>query len=107
MKEHIQYSKALSSVNKKIISDGEVLPSVRLKDGSKVQTGTVATMLHNVNLYNLGERGQVEKELNLAVPTLIKVGLFDLFSIDEWMTGDNAGRRFVGQCTKAYLTSLD
>ena len=80
MTEHIQHSEALSSVNKKIISKGEVLPSVRLKDGSKVQTGTVATMLHNVKLYNSGERGQVEKELRLAVPTLIKVGLFELFS---------------------------
>ena len=107
MTELIQHSEALSSVNQKIISKGEVLPSVRLKDGSKVQTGTVATMLHNVNLYNLGERGQVEKELNLAVPTLIKVGLFDLFSIDEWVAGDNAGRSFVGQCAKTYLAGLD
>ncbi|EEH67316.1 hypothetical protein HMPREF0023_3137, partial [Acinetobacter sp. ATCC 27244] len=37
----------LSEINQKVVQEGEVLPQVRLKDGSKVQTGTVATMLHN------------------------------------------------------------
>ena len=39
-----QNSNALSSINQKIIQAGEVLPVVKLKDGSAVQTGTVATM---------------------------------------------------------------
>ncbi|GAA0349589.1 hypothetical protein GCM10009092_12490 [Bowmanella denitrificans] len=93
----------LQSVNQKIVASGETLPSVRLKDGSQVQTGTVATMLHNVALYNSGERGQVEEELRLAVATLIKVGLFDLFSPQEWMAGDNPGRRFVGEQALLHL----
>ncbi|KAF9378318.1 hypothetical protein BGX21_002936 [Mortierella sp. AD011] len=89
----------LANINKKILAEGEQLPAVTLKDGSKVQTGTVATMLHNVTLYNEGARGDIEKELELSVPTLVKVGLFDLFSPEEWIAGTNPGRRFVG--TKA------
>ncbi|MDV8156056.1 DUF7709 family protein [Acinetobacter bereziniae] len=101
----IQNSNQLSSINQKIIQEGEVLPAVTLKDGTKVQTGTVATMLHNIDLYNQGLRGEVEKELILAIPTLIKVGLFDLFSPDEWISEDNLGRRFVGEKAKQFLAS--
>lgn len=93
----------LSVINQKVVSDGEVLPQVVLKDGSKVQTGTVATMLHNIDLYNAGQRGQIEEELKIAIPTLIKIGLFDLFDVDEWISGTNAGRTFVGLNAKTYL----
>ncbi|MGO3768068.1 MAG: DUF7709 family protein, partial [Vreelandella alkaliphila] len=103
MKKSVEHTEQLAAVNQKVVGGGEVLPSVHLKDGSKVQTGTVATMLYNINLYNAGERGQVEKELELAVPTLVKVGLFDLFPIEDWIAGDNPGRRFVGECAKTYL----
>ncbi len=95
----------LSEINQKVVQEGEVLPQVRLKDGSQVQTGTVATMLHNINLYNAGIRGEVEAELECAIPTLVKVGLFDLFSVDEWIKGDNAGRRFVGEKAKEFLAN--
>ena len=104
MSNSIENSDQLAEANQKIVSEGQVLPSVRLKDGSKVQTGTVATMLHNINLYNSGERGQVEKELELAVPTLIKVGLFELFAPDDWINRSNPGRRFVGELAKGYLS---
>ncbi|WP_313055501.1 DUF7709 family protein [Pseudomonas lopnurensis] len=103
MNKNIENTDQLAAVNHKIVSEGEVLPSVQLKDGSRVQTGTVATMLHNINLYNSGERGQVEKELELAVPTLIKVGLFDLFAPEDWINGSNPGRRFVGELARSYL----
>lgn len=106
MKKSVEHTEQLAAVNQKVVGGGEVLPSVHLKDGSKVQTGTVATMLYNINLYNAGERGQVEKELELAVPTLVKVGLFDLFPIEDWIAGDNPGRRFVGECAKAYLARV-
>ena len=98
-----EHSEHLGSVNQKILASGESLPVVQLKDGSKVQTGTVATMLHNVTLYNQGQRGEVERELELSVPTLLKVGLFELFSPEEWVAGGNPGRRFVGQRAKEYL----
>ncbi|MBJ9985495.1 hypothetical protein IAE19_08570 [Acinetobacter sp. S40] len=98
----IEGTKQLANINQKVIENGQVLPSVKLKDGSQVQTGTVATMLHNIQLYNTGERGVVEQELILAIPTLFKVGLFDLFSIDEWIQGENQGRKFVGEQAKEY-----
>ena len=86
-----------------MLAPGEHLPQVRLKDGTTVQTGTVAAMLHNVARFNAGERGQVEAELALAVPTLIQVGLFDLFAPEEWMAGDNPGRARVGQLAQRLL----
>ncbi|MBB3175834.1 hypothetical protein [Variovorax sp. Sphag1AA] len=95
----------LAQVNQKILAQGEQLPAVKLKDGTTVQTGTVATMLHNVARYNNGERGEVEKELELSVPTLIKVGLFDLFPAEDWIAGANPGRRFVGLAAEKLLAS--
>ncbi len=103
MTKHVENTEILGQINQKIIADGESLPSVQLKDGSRVQTGTVATMLHNVGLYNAGERGQVEEELRLSIPTLFKVGLFDLFSPQEWVDGENPGRRFLGEEALRYL----
>jgi hypothetical protein len=97
------HTERLAAINTKILASGESLPTVHLKDGTKVQTGTVAAMLHNVALFNSGERGQVEKELELAVPTLIKVGLFELFSPEEWIAGGNPGRALVGSVAKRVL----
>ncbi|KDM90543.1 hypothetical protein [Photobacterium galatheae] len=101
----LENTEQLGSINRKVVAEGENLPAVKLKDGSTVQTGTVATMLHNIELYNAGQRGEVEQELALAIPTLVKVGLFDLFGPDEWMAGNNPGRCFVGQQAKQYFMS--
>ncbi|ENX49974.1 DUF7709 family protein [Acinetobacter ursingii] len=98
----IEGSAQLASINQKVIEDGQTLPAVKLKDGTQVQTGTVATMLYNIQRYNAGERGEVEQELILAIPTLFKVGLFDLFSAKEWINGENQGRKFVGEQAKEY-----
>lgn len=102
-KDKVAHSDELAAINRKILAEGEELPSVRLKDGTKVQTGTVATVLHNIRLYNQGQRGRVETELELAIPTLFKVGLFDLFTPEEWIKGDNPGRTFVGKKAKEFL----
>jgi len=93
----------LAAINQKILADGESLPLVQLKDGSRVQTGTVATMLRNIELYNAGERGDIEEQLEAAIPTAAKVGLFDLFSPDEWIAGSNEGRRLVGTMAARFL----
>src|SRR5690606_29746369 len=87
---------ALAAVNHAVVAEGETLPAVRLQDGTRVQTGTVAALLDNVRRYDAGERGAVEEAMALAVPTLFKVGLFDLFPPQEWMRGGSAGRRLVG-----------
>lgn len=98
------YTAELSSINSKILAPGETLPVVQLRDGASVQTGTVATMLLNVSRYNAGERGQIEQELEIAVPTLVAIGLFDLFTPEEWIAGGNPGRAFVGKLAKKYLS---
>lgn len=43
---------------------------------------------------------QLESVMKAAVPLLSKVGMFELFSAEEWIQGDNEGRKFVG---RAYL----
>lgn len=101
----VENTQVLGAVNQKVVADGESLPAVKLKDGTRVQTGTVATMLHNIQLYNAGERGSVEEELRLSIPTLFKVGLFDLFPASEWVAGENPGREFVGRAAIAYLNA--
>jgi len=93
----------LAAINRKILADGESLPLVQLKDGSKVQTGTIATMLRNIELYNAGERGDIEQQLEAAIPTVGKVGLFELFPPEEWIAGNNPGRRLVGNLAAKYL----
>lgn len=103
MSQEVQNTSELSEINMKVLAEGESLPAVKLKDGSKVQTGTVATMLHNISLYNSGQREGVERELLLSVPTLIKVGLFDLFPPEDWIEGENPGRRLVGEEARRVL----
>lgn len=106
MREEVENTPELASINQKLVAEGEILPAVTLKDGTRVQTGTVATLLFNIARYNEGERGQIEEEIRLAIPTLFKVGLFDLFSIEEWISGDNAGRKFVGEAAIQYRVEL-
>ena len=90
-------------MNNNLLKQGDHFPQVTLNDGTVVQTGTVANMLRNIERYNAGERGAVEDQLKLAVPTLIKVGLFNLFSVDEWLQGNNAGRKFVAREAQIYF----
>lgn len=96
-------SHTLADINQKILATGEFLPEVTLKDGSRVQTGTVAAMMANIELFNGGE--DVARELEAAVPTLIKVGLFTLFSPEEWLLGNNKGRHFVANKALEYMAA--
>ncbi|CAF1408769.1 unnamed protein product [Rotaria sordida] len=91
------------------VAEGIELPAVQLKDGSAVQTGTVAAMLKNIERFNNGENKEGDEarhELERCVPVLLRVGLFQLFTPDEWINNngqqDNPGRRFVGQLAKQY-----
>jgi hypothetical protein len=104
-KKKPKHTDELKKVNRKILAAGEELPVVRLKDGSPVQTGTVATMLFNIKQYDQGVRGEIEHELEICVPTLFKIGLFDLFPPEDWVRGKSAGRRFVGEVAINYLKS--
>jgi hypothetical protein len=99
-----EHTDELKTVNEQLVAEGEALPAVRLKDGSRIQTGTVAMMLENVRRYDAGERGEIERQLEMAVPTLFRVGLFDLFSPEEWCAGNSPGRRFVGELALHHRT---
>ncbi|KAK7222167.1 hypothetical protein V2G26_010170 [Clonostachys chloroleuca] len=86
---------------------GVSMPEITLPDGSKVQTGTVGALLANIKAYNqahathdTASMAQLEPAMKAAIPLLSKVGMFDLFSAEEWIRGDNEGRKFVG---RAYL----
>ncbi|CAF0937384.1 unnamed protein product [Adineta ricciae] len=89
------------------LKEGIALPSIELKDGTRVQTGTVGSMLKNIALYNEGQRGEVEQLLEQCVPTLIQIGFFDLFSPEEWINTSNAGRQFVGKKAQELLARKD
>ncbi|CAF1660404.1 unnamed protein product [Adineta ricciae] len=89
------------------LKEGTALPSLELKDGTRVQTGTVGSMLKNISLYNEGQRGEVEQLLEQCVPTLIQIGLFNLFPPEEWINTSNSGRRFVGKKAQELLARKD
>ncbi len=77
----------------------------RSKAQELAQAALLASTLVNIERYNNGERGGVENELRRAVPVLVKLGLFCLFTPDEWATGANPGRQLVGLAAKIYLGS--
>ncbi|WP_455905870.1 DUF7709 family protein [Acinetobacter ursingii] len=43
-----------------------------------------------------------KQELILAIPTLFKVNLFDLFPVEKWIKGENKRRKFVDKQVKPY-----
>jgi len=95
----------LAKTNQKLVGPDSSFPIVTLASGQSVPTGTVATLLYNIRLYDRmsvdeesqGEREQLAKEIRAAVPVLGKIGFFDLFSADEWVVGKSAGRTLVGE----------
>ncbi|KAI2607054.1 uncharacterized protein GGS25DRAFT_317082 [Hypoxylon fragiforme] len=83
---------------------GVEMPQITLPDGSKVQTGTVGALLVNIRAYNeahstggLEKKTQLEALMRATLPLLDRVGLFDLFRPEEWIAGDNEGRKAVGR----------
>ncbi|KAI3332141.1 hypothetical protein HD806DRAFT_183972 [Xylariaceae sp. AK1471] len=95
-------SATLSDMNSATL--GAKFPEITLPDGSKVQTGTVGALLVNIRMYNAAHAAgdtakthAIEASFKAALPLLDKVGLFDLFKPDEWVQGDNEGRKAVGR----------
>ncbi|KAI0872726.1 hypothetical protein GGS24DRAFT_426272 [Hypoxylon argillaceum] len=100
-------SSVLSEVNSATL--GAKFPEITLPNGSKVQTGTVGALLVNIRAYNIAYAAHdttktraLEASFEAALPLLDKVGLFDLFTPDEWIRGDNEGRRAVGRLYQAF-----
>ncbi|KAI1348220.1 hypothetical protein F5Y01DRAFT_217153 [Xylaria sp. FL0043] len=93
---------ALSDMNSATL--GAKFPEITLPDGSKVQTGTVGALLVNIRAYNAAhaagdtaKTSALEDSFKAALPLLDKVGLFDLFTPEEWVQGNNQGRKAIGQ----------
>ncbi|KAI0171569.1 hypothetical protein BJ166DRAFT_519064 [Pestalotiopsis sp. NC0098] len=83
---------------------GAKMPEITLPDGSVVQTGTVGALLINIKAYNEAhasgdedKKAKLKEAMSATLPMLKKVGFFDLFTPEEWIQGDNEGRRVVGQ----------
>ena len=86
-------------------------PIVKTKDGSSVPTGTVAALLINIKAYDEAHAAHdtdkmkgLEEKIVAAVPVLKKVGMFDLFSAEEWEAGSvekgKYGRALVGKAAR-------
>ncbi|MBY0282298.1 MAG: hypothetical protein K2W94_09150 [Alphaproteobacteria bacterium] len=71
--------------------------------------GSVAAAIHNITLLNkllnfeeltskqLNELAHIETAMKEVIPVLAGVGIFDLFTINEWLnSNDQPGRVFVG-----------
>lgn len=61
-------------------------------------------LLVNIRAYNdahaAGDKVKMDTlrmALRAAIPLLTKVGMFELFPPEEWIQGDNEGRKLVGQ----------
>lgn len=90
-------AKPLAQINQKILAPGETLPLVQLNDGSTVQTGTFATLIHNIKLYDKKPDAALAAEIQAALPTLAKIGLFELFPAECWQARASAGQRLVAE----------
>lgn len=92
--------------NKTLGTTAGTFPIVTLPDGRKVPTGTVGALLVNIKAYDEGNgerRAELEPAILSAIPTLVKVGMFDLFAPDEWTSENSPGRNLVGKLARDYL----
>ncbi len=85
------------------LKNQDSFPEIKTSKGILLRAGTVALFLENITLYNQGDRTEKLIEKLSDVETLVKSGLFDLFLPEEWITGSNKGRTFVGNKAKEYL----
>ena len=42
----------------------------------------------------------LERQIRAALPVLVKVGMFNLFSVEEWEAGKSEGRKMVGRVAR-------
>lgn len=60
----------------------------------------------NVKAYDAADdtsRIELESAIRSAIPTLHKVGMFDLFAPEEWISNRSLGRSLVGRLAQDYI----
>lgn len=95
-----------ASNNKTLGTAAGVFPIVTLPDGRKVPTGTVGALLANIKLYDESDatdRATLKEAIRSAIPTLYKVGMFDIFPPEDWMTSRSPGRSIVKDLAEEYI----
>ncbi|UNI22948.1 hypothetical protein JDV02_008791 [Purpureocillium takamizusanense] len=95
----------LQSINNTTLgTNAKSFPVVTLPNGERLPTGTVGALLVNIRAFDAGDEGTraaLEPAIRAAVPVLAKVGMFDLFTPDEWINNGGPGRALVGQVARA------
>jgi hypothetical protein len=102
--ENNMSNESLQETNSKTL--GTTFPIVTLPDGRAVPTGTVGALLVNIKAYDGGsdeQRVELVCAIQKAIPTLHKVGMFDLFAPPEWKSDCSPGRSLVGQLAEDYI----
>lgn len=92
--------------NRTLGTSAGTFPVITLPDGRKVPTGTVGALLVNIKAYDEGDkerRAELEPAIQAAIPTLVNVGMFDLFPPREWTSETSPGRSLVGKFARDYL----
>ncbi|KAF2187134.1 hypothetical protein K469DRAFT_705693 [Zopfia rhizophila CBS 207.26] len=105
MSQDEQASSNLASINSATL--GVNMPIVTLPDGSKAQTGTVGALLVNIKAYDelagqesnvdQAKKEELEARMTASLPLLKRVGVFSLFTPEEWVQGSSPGRKFIGE----------
>lgn len=82
------------------------MPVITMPTGEKIPTGTMGALLFNIKAYDGGNevmRAELEPKIQQALPALYKIGLFDLFSPEEWASAHSPGRSLVGRLVEDYI----
>ncbi|KAL3481276.1 hypothetical protein BJX99DRAFT_253580 [Aspergillus californicus] len=99
----------LQNINNQTLGTAaNAFPIVTLPNGEMIPTGTVGALLVNIRKYDAGssdQRSAIEPAIRAAIPVLQKVGMFQLFSPEEWIHGDSQGRALVGKLALEMLGS--
>ena len=111
------------SINNRLLPPGQAFQVVTLSSGERVPTGTVAAFLFNLKAYDdiyelqaggssgssdlqeaqdslelQAKKKDIEDDIRMSLPMLRKLGLFELFGVEEWGAGGaKPGRRFVAE----------
>ncbi|KAI0111734.1 hypothetical protein F4814DRAFT_450409 [Daldinia grandis] len=76
---------------------GAEMPQITLPDR------IYSALLINIRAYNeahkvdKNKKTQLQESMRATLPLLEKVGMFDLFTAEEWISGNNEGRKVVGK----------